>query len=89
VCLHSFYPSDFIHLIHYRKKKPKVDKSAKSADQDEEPAKASPSGSSRNSPAIAGASDERKTAAEKRFQEVQRKRVRRLVLGPSASCIHS
>lgn len=35
----------------------------------------SPSGSGRNSPAIATAS-ERKTPAEKRFEEVQRKRVR-------------
>lgn len=39
----------------------------------------SPSGSGRNSPAIASsstASIERKTPAEKRFEEVQRKRVR-------------
>ncbi|KAN0124827.1 DUF1754 domain containing protein [Russula decolorans] len=54
-----------------KKKKAKV---AKGAIKDEESAKASPSGSGRNSPAIAGTSDERKTAAEKRFQEVQRKR---------------
>ncbi|KAH9997707.1 hypothetical protein BJV74DRAFT_826026 [Russula compacta] len=60
-----------------KKKKTKVDKTAQGVTQDEEePAKASPSGSNRNSPSIAGASDERKTAAEKRFQEVQRKRVR-------------
>jgi protein FAM32A len=55
-----------------RKKKRKV---AKGGVQDEESAKASPSGSGRNSPAIPGASDERKTSAEKRFQEVQRQRV--------------
>lgn len=36
-----------------------------------------PSGSGRNSPAIVGTSD-RKTAAEKRFEEVQKKRVRRM-----------
>ncbi|KAI0639588.1 DUF1754-domain-containing protein [Trametes polyzona] len=34
----------------------------------------SPSGSGRNSPAVASSSD-RKTAAEKRFEEVQRKRL--------------
>ena len=73
-------PSDFIHLIQHRKRKRKVDNTGKGAIQDEEPAKASPSGSNRNSPGIAGASDERKTAAEKRFQEVQRKRVRLFVL---------
>ncbi|KAI0278115.1 hypothetical protein BGY98DRAFT_1186727 [Russula aff. rugulosa BPL654] len=50
-------------------------KVAKGAIKDDESAKASPSGSGRNSPAIAGTSDERKTAAEKRFQEVQRKRL--------------
>ncbi|KAF8460977.1 DUF1754-domain-containing protein [Russula ochroleuca] len=55
-----------------KKKKPKV---ARGAIQDEESAKASPSGSGRNSPAAPGGSDERRTAAEKRFQEVQRKRL--------------
>ena len=66
-------PISFSFLILDRKKKAKV---AKGAIKDEESVKASPSGSGRNSPAIAGTSDERKTAAEKRFQEVQRKRVR-------------
>ncbi|KAI0296256.1 hypothetical protein BC826DRAFT_1006113 [Russula brevipes] len=58
-----------------KKKKSKIDKASKAAIHDDEPAKASPSGSNRSSPAIAGASDERKTAAEKRFQDVQRKRL--------------
>ncbi|KAI0257188.1 hypothetical protein BJV78DRAFT_1160809 [Lactifluus subvellereus] len=58
-----------------KKKKSKSDQTAKGAVQGEEPAKASPSGSNRSSPAIASGSDDRKTAAEKRFQEVQRKRL--------------
>ncbi|KAF8506754.1 DUF1754-domain-containing protein [Russula emetica] len=70
-CAPSFI-SDIVYLIQDRKKKAKV---AKGVINDEESAKASPSGSGRNSPAIAGTSDERKTAAEKRFQEVQRKRL--------------
>lgn len=77
--------SDIIYLIQNRKKKAKV---AKGAIKDEESAKASPSGSGRNSPAIASTSDERQTAAEKRFQEVQRKRVRLFVRCLTTSCIY-
>ncbi|KAI9460537.1 hypothetical protein BJY52DRAFT_1211413 [Lactarius psammicola] len=59
-----------------KKKKLRSDQTAKGAIQDEgQSNKASPSGSSRSSPAIAGSSDDKKTAAEKRFQEVQRKRL--------------
>ncbi|KAH9968612.1 hypothetical protein BC827DRAFT_1367722 [Russula dissimulans] len=58
-----------------KNKKPKADKASKGAVQDEQFDKASPSGSNKDSPAIAGASDERKTAAEKRFQGVQRRRL--------------
>ena len=69
----AFFHLRYLFLIRDRKKKAKV---TKGAIKDDESAKASPSGSGRNSPAIAGTSDELKTAAEKRFQEVQRKRVR-------------
>jgi hypothetical protein len=79
------FTSDTIYLIQVRKKKPKV---AKGAIQDDESAKASPSGSGRNSPAVPGASDERKTAAEKRFQEVQRKRVCHFARCLTASCVY-
>ncbi|KAI0308158.1 hypothetical protein B0F90DRAFT_1680617 [Multifurca ochricompacta] len=59
-----------------KKKKPKGDRTPKDTIQDDEPAKPSPSGSNRSSPAIAGSSsDDRKTAAEKRFQGIQRKRL--------------
>ena len=71
-----------------RKKKYKKEKEkAASPDEDrlkaleraikEDEYKASPAGSSRNSPAAASSSD-RKTDAEKRFEEVQKKRVRDL-----------
>lgn len=74
---------------HYRKKKSKAKSRTKEKEKSAEPELAkelellkkeddkslSPSGSGRNSPAIATAS-ERKTPAEKRFEEVQRKRVR-------------
>ncbi|KZT75021.1 DUF1754-domain-containing protein [Daedalea quercina L-15889] len=43
--------------------------------QEEAIKSSSPSGSGRNSPAIASSSSDRKTAAEKRFEEVQRKRL--------------
>ncbi|KAI0652029.1 DUF1754-domain-containing protein [Trametes meyenii] len=49
-------------------------KALERAIQEDETKAASPSGSGRSSPAIASASD-RKTAAEKRFEEVQRKRL--------------
>ncbi|KAI9512528.1 DUF1754-domain-containing protein [Russula earlei] len=58
-----------------KKKKRKADKVPKGVVQDEGPDKPSPSGSNRDSPAIAGTSDDKKTAAEKRFQEVQLKRL--------------
>ncbi|KAN0133211.1 DUF1754 domain containing protein [Lactarius tabidus] len=59
-----------------KKKKPKGDQTSKGVNQDEgQSSKASPSGSGRNSPAIGGSSDDKKTAAEKRFQQVQRKRL--------------
>jgi protein FAM32A len=83
-CAPSFI-SDIIYLIQDRKKKAKV---AKGVIKDEESAKASPSGSGRNSPAIAGSSDERKTDAEKRFKEVQRKRVRLFARCLTTSCIY-
>ncbi|RDX51054.1 DUF1754-domain-containing protein [Lentinus brumalis] len=50
-------------------------KALERAIQDDEARAASPAGSGRNSPAIAGSSSDRKTAAEKRFEEVQRKRL--------------
>jgi protein FAM32A len=75
-------PIYIIYLNQDRKKKPK------GAIKVDESVKASPSGSGRNSPAIAGTSDERQTAAEKRFQEVQRKRVRLFTWCPTTSCIY-
>jgi protein FAM32A len=66
----------YVIYILFRKKKPKGDQTSKGVNQDEgQSSKASPSGSGRNSPALGGSSDDKKTAAEKRFQEVQRKRV--------------
>ncbi|TFK94373.1 DUF1754-domain-containing protein [Polyporus arcularius HHB13444] len=51
-------------------------KALERAIQDDEAKAASPVGSGRNSPALAGSSSsDRKTAAEKRFEEVQRKRL--------------
>ncbi|KAI0361427.1 DUF1754-domain-containing protein [Trametes cingulata] len=49
-------------------------KALERAIQEDEAKTASPSGSGRNSPAVASTS-ERKTAAERRFEEVQRKRL--------------
>ena len=54
-------------------------KALERAIQEEETKVASPVGSGRNSPAISGSSSDRKTAAEKRFEEVQKRRV----------CIHA
>ncbi len=80
-----------ISLIQHRKKKSKSKDKAKAASPEEERVKAleraikedeataaSPSGSGRNSPAVASgsSSSDRKTAAERRFEEVQKKRVR-------------
>ncbi|KAI0319787.1 hypothetical protein OF83DRAFT_1108546 [Amylostereum chailletii] len=62
-----------------RKKKSKSkdkDAAVKEILKRDSPTPGSPSGSGRNSPAIAGSSADRKTEAERRFQEVQRKRVR-------------
>ena len=51
-------------------------KALERAIQEEETKAASPVGSGRNSPAISGSSSsDRKTAAEKRFEEVQKRRV--------------
>ncbi|KAH9982841.1 hypothetical protein BGW80DRAFT_1265242 [Lactifluus volemus] len=58
-----------------KKKKLKSVQKANAAVHDEEPVQASPSGSNSSSPAIPSGSNDRKTAAEKRFQEVQRKRL--------------
>ncbi|KAI0756828.1 DUF1754-domain-containing protein [Daedaleopsis nitida] len=49
-------------------------KALERAIKEDEAKSASPAGSGRNSPAIAGSSD-RKTAAERRFEEVQKKRL--------------
>ena len=52
-------------------------KALERAIQEEKALSVSPAGSGRNSPAIASSStSEKKTAAERRFEEVQRKRVR-------------
>ena len=52
-------------------------KALERAIQEEKALSVSPAGSGRNSPAIASSSNsEKKTAAERRFEEVQRKRVR-------------
>ena len=75
VCFNCLFFS--YHLLFIcRKKKSKGDQTSKGVNQDEgQSSKASPSGSGRNSPGVAGTSDDKKTAAEKRFQQVQRKRV--------------
>ena len=78
----------FIHAnadrFHRKKKSPKSQDKEKNAERDskdpvEEPERIrsdSPAGSSgRNSPAASGSRPDRKTQAEKRFEEVQRKRV--------------
>jgi protein FAM32A len=70
-----------------KKSKPKGEKSStKDEARDESPSLALPSGngSGRDSPTASGSSADRKTAAEKRFQEVQRQRVG----NPSISLIH-
>ena len=52
-------------------------KALEKAIKEDEAKSASPSGSGRNTPALASSSSgDRKTAAEKRFEEVQKKRVR-------------
>ncbi|KAI0275019.1 hypothetical protein BC834DRAFT_1037602 [Gloeopeniophorella convolvens] len=57
-----------------KKKKPKATRPRKVPFRTKSPSRP-PLRERRNSPAIAGSSDDRKTAAEKRFQEVQRKRL--------------
>ncbi|THH13589.1 hypothetical protein EW146_g6651 [Bondarzewia mesenterica] len=59
-----------------KKSKPKGDKDSKQDHvKDDSPVLGSPEGSDRNSPALGSTSSERKTEAERRFQEVQRKRL--------------
>ena len=56
-------------------------KALERAIKEDEIKSASPSDSGRNSPAVAGSSNgDRKTAAERRFEEIQRKRVRTLTI---------
>ncbi|KAI0801089.1 hypothetical protein C8Q74DRAFT_1240255 [Fomes fomentarius] len=50
-------------------------KALERAIKEDEAKAASPSGSGRNSPAVASGSSDRKTAAERRFEEVQKKRL--------------
>ena len=47
----------------------------------------SPSGSGRNSPAVGG-SNSKKTEAERRFEEIQKRRVRSFLSNVDRSCVH-